>query len=293
VETTSPPDDGYGYAIEAHDVAGGTTIYSQLGSPSGTGRGFNSTPTAIWADTGDASSYSAEALTATADDNLAAVMNNNSTGRPALLAENDTAGSTSALVFNTYGGNYGGTCTIDVSGNLSCSGKVSAVTKVANGVRSIETYSLQTAENWAEDMGSAELHNGLAHIDIEAEFAQTVNTGVKYHVFLTPNGDCKGLYVTAKSSGGFDVRELGGGTSSIEFDYRIVAKRVGSENERLTDVTDQMRALQEQHAAMHDPARIRKRPAGSGLRSGHGLRPGGLAQPVVQQTTKQVTTKGE
>jgi hypothetical protein len=28
---------------------------------------------------------------------------------------------------------------------------------------------------------------------------ETVNTGLDYHVFLTPNGDCKGLYVSQKS----------------------------------------------------------------------------------------------
>jgi len=56
-------------------------------------------------------------------------------------------------------------------------------------------------------------------------------------VFLTPSGDCKGLYVGQRSAGGFEVRELGGGTSSIEFDYRIVAERRGYENIRMEDKT--------------------------------------------------------
>jgi hypothetical protein len=59
-----------------------------------------------------------------------------------------------------------------------------------------------------------------------------------YHVFITPNGDSKGLYVTAKTATGFEVRESGGGTSSLSFDYRIVAKRAGYENQRMVDVTD-------------------------------------------------------
>ena len=41
---------------------------------------------------------------------------------------------------------------------------------------------------------------------------------MEYHVFLTPNGDCKGLYIAAKTPTSFEVRELGGGTSSVRFD---------------------------------------------------------------------------
>src|ERR1019366_8679796 len=68
-------------------------------------------------------------------------------------------------------------------------------------------------------------------------FAQTVNSGVEYHVFLTPKGDCKGLYVTNETTDGFEVRELGGGTANIAFDYRIVARRKGYETIRPADKT--------------------------------------------------------
>ena len=44
-------------------------------------------------------------------------------------------------------------------------------------------------------------------------------------MFLTPEGDCKGLYVQDKRGASFEVRELQGGSSSIAFSYRIVAKR--------------------------------------------------------------------
>jgi hypothetical protein len=60
-------------------------------------------------------------------------------------------------------------------------------------------------------------------------------------VFLTPNGDCKGLYVSQKSPTSFVVRELGGGTSNIVFDYRIMAKRKGYEQTRLADKTQTVR----------------------------------------------------
>jgi len=43
-------------------------------------------------------------------------------------------------------------------------------------------------------------------------------------VFVTPEGDCRGLYVRRKSNS-FEVRELTAGKSSIAFSYRIVGKR--------------------------------------------------------------------
>jgi hypothetical protein len=82
----------------------------------------------------------------------------------------------------------------------------------------------------------------VAVITIDSAFAETVSTTADYHVFLTPNGDSKGLYVVAKTATSFEVRESGGGAASIAFDYRIVARRRGFESQRLTDVTDTLKA---------------------------------------------------
>jgi hypothetical protein len=41
------------------------------------------------------------------------------------------------------------------------------------------------------------------------------------------------------------VRELAGGKSNVAFDYRIVAKRAGYENQRLEDVTERARQMQQ------------------------------------------------
>jgi hypothetical protein len=60
---------------------------------------------------------------------------------------------------------------------------------------------------------------------------------MSYHVFLTPKGNCRGLYVTKETSRGFEVRELRGGKSNVQFDYRIVARRKGFEAIRLADMT--------------------------------------------------------
>jgi len=155
--------------------------------------------------------------------------------------ENDTAVSATAPVLVTVGGNFSGACMFDVSGDMYCSGSKSAVVPVDNGARKVALYAVESPKNWFEDFGSASLSNGSAVIPLESTFAQTVNTA-SYHVFLTPNGDCKGLYVSQKAAGGFEVRELGGGTSNISFDYRIVAERRGYENVRMADKTELFRA---------------------------------------------------
>lgn len=55
---------------------------------------------------------------------------------------------------------------------------------------------IESPKDSFEDFGSAQLSAGSAVITLEPEFPQTVNTRMEYHVFLTPNGDCKGLYIS-------------------------------------------------------------------------------------------------
>ena len=137
----------------------------------------------------------------------------------------------------TFGENVGGACTITTAGDLACTGSKSAVVPVDHGTRQVALYAIESPQNWFEDFGSGQLANGSATIQLEGLFAQTVNTGVNYHVYLTPNGDCKGLYVTAKTQTSFRVHELGKGTSNVAFDYRIVAERKGYEQIRMADTS--------------------------------------------------------
>ena len=64
---------------------------------------------------------------------------------------------------------------------------------------------------------------GKAEVKIDPDFAAIIH-GEDYRVFLTPEGDSKGLSVTNKTPTGFEVREQQGGTSAIAFQYRIVAR---------------------------------------------------------------------
>ena len=144
-----------------------------------------------------------------------------------------------AVIVTASSPNIGGSCQIIAGGHLICSGTKSAAVPLEDG-RNVALYAVEAAENWFEDAGSGKLLNGGATVTLESTFAQTVNTGTEYHVFLTPEGDCEGLYVTNKTPTGFEVRELHGGHSNIAFDYRIMARRKGYENVRLADKTKQL-----------------------------------------------------
>ncbi|HEV2425307.1 MAG TPA: hypothetical protein VGZ29_10815 [Terriglobia bacterium] len=124
---------------------------------------------------------------------------------------------------------------LDISGNLTVAGSKSARVKLQDG-RDVALYAVESPENWFEDFGTGQLRGGAAEVALDPEFLQTVDTATDYHVFLTPSGDCHGLYVAGKTASGFAVRELGGGTATVAFDYRIVARRRGFENVRLQEV---------------------------------------------------------
>jgi hypothetical protein len=85
-------------------------------------------------------------------------------------------------------------------------------------------HCMESPEHWFEDFGSAKLKSGRVTIQLDRDFAKVVKLG-GYHVFLTPEGDCQGLYVRSKRGKVFEVREMQGGTSNVKFSYRIVGKR--------------------------------------------------------------------
>ena len=150
----------------------------------------------------------------------------------------DEAGSDYDSGFVVFGNSTSNWCYFDEYGNLDCSGTKSSVTEVDGEQRAL--YAIESPDVWFEDFGSAQLTNGKTTVQVDAQFAQTVNLDMEYHVFLTPLGDCNGLYVTNKTAGGFEVRELGGGSSDVAFDYRIVAKRAGYEDVHLEVVPSAM-----------------------------------------------------
>jgi hypothetical protein len=187
-------------------------------------------PTGIWGDT----SAEGFGVLGTTDDGFSVAGINNSTVFETAFFENTETTNKTASILEVFSG-VGGSCSIDASGDLNCTGTITPVVPVAGGQRKVGLNAINSPENWFEDAGSAQLSNGEAVVNLEPLFGETVNTAAQYHVFLTPSGDCKGLYVAQKSPSSFVVRELGGGTSSIAFDYRIMAKRKGFEQVRLVE----------------------------------------------------------
>jgi hypothetical protein len=90
-------------------------------------------------------------------------------------------------------------------------------------------HCMESPEHWFEDFGSAKLARGRAVVKLDANFAKVIKRG-DYRVFVTPEGNCPGLYVRRKSAGNFEVRELTGGKSSVS--YLIVGQRKDIKQQR-------------------------------------------------------------
>jgi hypothetical protein len=117
------------------------------------------------------------------------------------------------------GTNYAGV----LDGHILVTGTKSAVVPFPDGTQRA-LYCMESPELWFEDFGTAKLKSGRAVVKLDASFAKVIKSG-DYRVFVTPEGDCCGLYVRRKSANRFEVRELMGGKSSIAFCYRITGRR--------------------------------------------------------------------
>jgi hypothetical protein len=97
-------------------------------------------------------------------------------------------------------------------------------------------HTVEAPESWFEDIGRAQLREGMARVDIDPDFAAVSGIGDDYHVFLTAEGPSNGLYVGDRTSTGFEVREQGEATSEITFSYRIMTKRTKAGTGRLEPI---------------------------------------------------------
>jgi hypothetical protein len=154
------------------------------------------------------------------------------TGTQAIQMQSFANPSNSAFIEAQFDTNGTPTFYTDSLGDTVAIGSKSAAVPLKSG-QMVKVFSMESPEVWFEDFGSGQLTAGLAIVALDRKFAQTVNLSKGYHVFVTPKGDCKGLFVTNETNTGFEVREISGGQSSIEFDYRIVAHRNGYETTRL------------------------------------------------------------
>jgi hypothetical protein len=244
------PDSVRGTPVGVYGLAdSGTGVMGIYNGNSGTfnhyaNGPFGSGTPGVWGDTssGGAAGVAVAGVVGTADNDEAGFFVNDSAEFPAVLAFNNGSGGNG--LFKVFKASTGkGTCGMG-DGDLSCTGQMKSLVTTGGGAHTVETYAMQSPENWMEDFGSGLLERGVAVVKIDPAFADTVSAAADYHVFITPNGDSKGLYVIRKTATSFEVRESGGGVSSLSFDYRIVARRRGYEAQRLTDVTERFNTEQ-------------------------------------------------
>jgi hypothetical protein len=123
---------------------------------------------------------------------------------------------------NSFAGYFAGN--VHVTGNLTVAGPLKAAVVAFPDGTQRALHCMESPEAWFEDFGAGKLKGGRATVKLDADFAKVIKRG-DYHVFLTPRGDCRGLYVRSQGGASFEVRELAGGKSSVAFSYRIVGRR--------------------------------------------------------------------
>lgn len=150
------------------------------------------------------------------------------------------------------GGRYNGTYR-KIVGN----GSVSTIVKNTKG--EIVTLTCPEApETVFQDFGIGQLIDGKTHITIDPDLAINLNISKKHplKVYITPEGDCNGVYVTNKSANGFDVVELQGGKSNIQFSWQIVATRANEVyqlRDGSTETSDYSKRFQPAPPPLEDP----------------------------------------
>lgn len=97
-------------------------------------------------------------------------------------------------------------------------------------------YCVESPESWFEDFGEGRLADGNVEVLLDPDFAVLVEVA-GYHVFVTPYGECKGLFVAERRATAFRVVEQQGGVGNVSFGYRVVAKRKDVVGRRLAVAT--------------------------------------------------------
>ncbi|MBK8657896.1 MAG: collagen-like protein [Bacteroidetes bacterium] len=116
-------------------------------------------------------------------------------------------------------------------GDYAVTGVKSASVPTSKGQQLV--YCVESPEIWFEDFGHGKLQNGKATIKLDDLFLETVviDNNHPMVVTITPQGNCKGLYVVPGTNS-FEVKELRNGHSNVDFSFRITCKRRNYEDHR-------------------------------------------------------------
>jgi len=240
IDATVVPQLGAGTNTFTGNITAGGTVSAAAAAFTGSIGGGSITTTGAGSfgsivETGNISSFGVgtfgELYVPNAGNTEAALLYNDS-GDATLALTNNITPSDDTFLAAFFNGDGKDVFQVDTKGDTYAAGSKSAMVSLRNG-QMVDVFSMESPEVWFEDFGSGRLAGGAVTISLDSKFAQTVNLSSGYHVFITPEGDCKGVFVARKTDHGFEVRELSGGKSSVEFDYRIVAHRNGYEAERM------------------------------------------------------------
>jgi hypothetical protein len=154
----------------------------------------------------------------------------------ALFVENRT--TKAGIEFGTQGGLIGSNhFNVDDAGDVSATqlttNKGTYVRTTGSSGTTRMSYSARTTMPVMEDFGEAQLVNGRGYVKLDPALADVIDKRNTYYVFITPEGDSNGLYVTQKTPAGFVVREQHAGRATLAFQYRILAKPVDDDASRL------------------------------------------------------------
>lgn len=180
------------------------------------------------------------------------------TGSPETVLELDAGTADSGgNAMEAYDSNGSLTFTLDNAGNVTIPGLIFTKGFCKTGcspTHRITEYSPRESVPTMEDIGEGQLVGGKAYVPLDPVYANVINSGASYVVFVSPEGPNQGLYVTQKTARGFEVLENPGGHSTIPFGYRIVAKPYGVTAARLpmSVQTDQPMRLRLQRQP-HEP----------------------------------------
>ena len=97
------------------------------------------------------------------------------------------------------------------------------------GERRITLHAPETPEIYFMDYGQGQLVNGRAHVELDPRFVGNIHVDATHplRVFIQVEDDetMRGVVVKNKTATGFDVVEIGGGSSNATFQWNIVANR--------------------------------------------------------------------
>jgi hypothetical protein len=200
---------------DAGDIFAGHQISSGLDGSTAFGLEAEGSLEAV---VGIGTSSSAAGVASTGVSGAAMYVATNSSNTRTLLADDSGNLTITGLIFT------GGVCSSGCAKNAK-----------APGIRVI-TYAPREAAPTMEDVGEGQLVDGRSYVALDRDFATVIDQHSSYFVFITPEGDNRGLFVTDKTLRGFRVGESQGGHSTLPFSYRIVAKPFGPTQPRLARV---------------------------------------------------------